>query len=747
MPTYYEYNGSLYALTTDIGTWQEAQAEALSLGGNLVTINSQAEQDWLVSTFGGTEQFWIGLTDAAIEGQFIWASGETSTYTNWLPGQPDNGGPTGEDYAVMNFNSRGKWNDYPSNASFSFRGIIEIKQNLPTITVTTTDAIAGETLATATPNPGVFTLTRTGSTASALTVNYTIGGTAINGTDYTFLNGTATFAVGSSTAVIVVSPIEDVNFEGNETVTLTLSTATGYVVGSSNSGTVTITDNDLQPRISINDVALTEGNSGTKTANFTVQLSNPSFQPVTVTYQTVNATATANSDYINQIGTITFNPGETSKTIGIVINGDTITEADETFKVLLYSPVNATITDAEGIGTIINDELPLLTVNNVTVVEGLDNNAIITFTLSTVSNQAINVNYSTTGVTATANSDFTPVSGTLTIPANTSTATLAIPIINNNVNEANETFNLVLSNPVGVALANNTAVITITDTLQSSITTTLPANVENLQLTGTAAINGTGNTGNNILTGNSANNVLAGGNGNDTYRFTATTALGSDTIQETTTGGIDTINLSGTTAGATLNLGRTTTQTVVANNLSLTLSAGNVIENVIGGNGADRLTGNTLNNNLSGGLGNDNLRGGDGADSLTGGAGNDILAGEAGNDQFIYRTSRAFVASDIGSDIIFDFTPGTDKIVLSKTTFNALQSVVGNGFSQVSDFAVVDNDSLVATQGAFIVYSSSSGNLFYNQNGITASLGTGAAFANLFNTPETLATSDFILVA
>ncbi|MBO1048754.1 MAG: hypothetical protein HEQ10_13885 [Dolichospermum sp. DEX182a] len=150
---------------------------------------------------------------------------------------------------------------------------------------------------------------------------------------------------------------------------------------------------------------------------------------------------------------------------------------------------------------------------------------------------------------------------------------------------------------------------------------------------------------------------------------------------------------------------------------------------------------------LTGGLGNDDLRGGDGADSLTGGAGNDILTGDAGIDQFIYRSDRAYSISDIGSDILFDFTTGTDKVVLSKTTFNALQSLVGNGFSQSSDFAVVGNDSLVNTQAAFIVYSGGSGNLFYNQNGITAGLGTGAAFANLSTMPTTLTAADFTVVA
>ena len=620
-------------------------------------------------------------------------------------------------------------------------GIIR-NDDLPGVTVT-----AIYTQATESGVPGIFQLNRTGSITKSLNVNYSLSGTATNGTDYSTLNGVATFASGSSTAIIFVNPTEDTRFEGNETAIFNLLTGTGYTVGTSNSSTITIADNDSQPQISINDVILTEGNSGTKTANFAVTLSSPSNQTITVAYQTSNVSAVAGTDYITQTGTITFNPGEISKTVGVIVNGDTSVENNETFKVNLSTPVNATIADGEGIATINNDDVPTLTVNNLTVVEGVDNNAIMTFTLSTPSNLAVSVNYSTTAGTATANSDYTPVSGTLTIAAGVTTATLSIPIVNDNLNEPNETFNLVLSNPVGAVVVNANPVITITDTIQSSTTLTLPASVENLQLTGTAAINGTGNTGDNILTGNSANNILAGGNGNDTYSFNATTVLGSDTIQETSAGGVDVIDLTGTTAAATLNLGLTTIQTVVGTNLRLTLAANNVMENIIGGNGADRLIGNSLDNSLVGGLGDDNLRGNGGNDSLTGGVGNDILTGDAGTDRFIYSSGRVYGAGDIGLDLILDFTTGTDKFVLSKTTFNTLQSVVGSGLSQGSDLAVVDDDDLVDTQAAFIVYSSGSGYLFYNQNGIAAGLGIGGAFVDLFNQPTTLTAADFIVIA
>jgi hypothetical protein len=77
-------NGNQYFLTTST-TWTDAQAQAVAAGGNLVTINDAAEQNWLSNVFGTTELFWIGLTDRVTEGVFQWVSGQPVTYTNWAP--------------------------------------------------------------------------------------------------------------------------------------------------------------------------------------------------------------------------------------------------------------------------------------------------------------------------------------------------------------------------------------------------------------------------------------------------------------------------------------------------------------------------------------------------------------------------------------------------------------------------------------------------------------------------------------
>lgn len=123
------YNGSEYHLTTNTaGTWTASEAEAVGLGGHLVTINDAAEESALRAAFGGQEPFWIGLTDQAVEGSFVWISGEAVTYTHWNNGEPNNLGD--EDYTLLNWNSgSGAWADLADSGGI--RGIIEVQRNDP----------------------------------------------------------------------------------------------------------------------------------------------------------------------------------------------------------------------------------------------------------------------------------------------------------------------------------------------------------------------------------------------------------------------------------------------------------------------------------------------------------------------------------------------------------------------------------------------------------------------------------------
>ena len=111
------------------------------------------------------------------------------------------------------------------------------------------------------------------------------------------------------------------------------------------------------PVVNIGDASVTEGHTGTRSASFTVTLSPASSQPVTVSYSTANGSAAAGSDYQSASGTVTFAAGQTAKTISVLVNGDRTGELNETFLVNVgLAAGNAVIGDAQGVGTIVDDE-------------------------------------------------------------------------------------------------------------------------------------------------------------------------------------------------------------------------------------------------------------------------------------------------------------------------------------------------------------------------------------------------------
>ena len=176
--------------------------------------------------------------------------------------------------------------------------------------------------------------------------------------------------------------------------------------------------------------------------------------------------------------------------------------------------------------------------------------------------------------------------------------------------------------------------------------------------------------------------------------------------------------------------------------------------NITGNNSDNLLNGTSQNNNidglagddtLKGDAGNDTINGGDGLDILNGEQGTDILTGGSNSDRFLFDIGSQFNLTDMGSDIITDFNSAeSDKIVLPKTTFTSLDSVVGDGFSVTEEFAVVDNGAAVATSSAKIVYNSANGQIFYNPNGTTSGFSNGGLFATLENQAN-LQTENFVL--
>jgi large repetitive protein len=196
-----------------------------------------------------------------------------------------------------------------------------------------------------------------------------------------------------------------------------------------------------------------------------VSLSRPFDQTVTIDFSTADGTAAAVGDYAAVSGTLTFAPGELSKTITVVVNGDMRDEHDETFLINLTNPVNAGLLDGQGLVTILdNDSPPSLSINDVSVVEGAGGvrNAVFTVTLTAMSEKTISLRYATADGTAkTSNNDYVAAAGTLAFAPGETVKTIAVQVKGDKTKEATEKFLVNLSSPENVVAADAQAVGTI----------------------------------------------------------------------------------------------------------------------------------------------------------------------------------------------------------------------------------------------------------------------------------------------
>ena len=313
-----------------------------------------------------------------------------------------------------------------------------------------------------------FTVSLSAASGQTVTVSRaTANGTAVAPGDYTALAAaTLTFTAGQTSQVVNVAVAGDILDEANETFNLTLSSPVNATI-LDGTGVGTITDDDATPTLSINDCAVTEGDAGTVNCIFSVTLSAASGQTVTVVWGTANGTATSGSDYTPGGGTLTFTPGQTAKGIAVLVTGDTLDEANETFLLNLSSPTNATLADAQGIGTITDDDAtPTLSVSDCTVTEGNSGTANCAFTvsLSAAAGQTVTVSRATTNGTATAPGDYTALAAaTLTFTAGQTSQVVNVAVAGDTLDEPNETFTLNLSSPVNATIADATGTGTITD--------------------------------------------------------------------------------------------------------------------------------------------------------------------------------------------------------------------------------------------------------------------------------------------
>jgi Calx-beta domain/CARDB len=207
-------------------------------------------------------------------------------------------------------------------------------------------------------SPAVITVNLSRASGFPITVNYsTSDGTAKQGIHYTASSGTLSFPPGSTSQTFNVPVINNNQNDPDLTVKLTLTAPANATFGDPITGILFIKDEDPQPVISIDNVSQNEGNVRLTNFIFNVTLATTSGNVVTVDYTTINGTALAGSDYVLTAGTLTFKPGEVTKSITVPVIGDINNEEDEAFAVILSNPINAIISTDTGIGTIYNDDL------------------------------------------------------------------------------------------------------------------------------------------------------------------------------------------------------------------------------------------------------------------------------------------------------------------------------------------------------------------------------------------------------
>jgi photosystem II stability/assembly factor-like uncharacterized protein len=327
--------------------------------------------------------------------------------------------------------------------------------------VSITEGNAGSTNA-------VFTVSLSAAAGRDVSVSYaTADGTAQGGSDYTATTGRLTIAARATSGTIAVPVRGDATPETNEIFFVNLSSPTGAALDDTQAvGTILNDDAFPTPSLVVGDATVIEGDAGTRNAVFTVSLSPPAASAVTVDYATANGTAVAGTDYTAVSGQLTFPAGETTRTVTVAVEGDTLDENDETFFVNLTNATHALVADAQGRGTVTDDDpLPALVLGDCAATEGTSGTTPCTFTvaLSPASGRLVTVDFATADATSTAGSDYAPATGTVTFAPGVTAQTVAVAVKGDTLDEPNETFFLNLFNPVSASLADGQGLGSITD--------------------------------------------------------------------------------------------------------------------------------------------------------------------------------------------------------------------------------------------------------------------------------------------
>ncbi|MFC1619120.1 Calx-beta domain-containing protein [Candidatus Neomarinimicrobiota bacterium] len=308
------------------------------------------------------------------------------------------------------------------------------------------------------------------ATDNDVTVEYTVSGGSASGggIDYTLAAGTATVPEGQTTENISFTVVNDVLDEDNETVIVAISNPTNASLGANQSHTYTINDNDPAPTIQF-ALSSSSDSESTTPVNLQVQLSAPSGRDVTVDYAVSSGTATGDGvDYTMAAGTATIISGENSASVPVNIVNDDLDENTENIIISLSSPVNASLGTRQTYTYAILDDDPVPGIQFAFATSG--GNEVTTpvelqLNLSEVSGRNVTVNYSVNGGTAAGNGvDYTLAAGTATITAGEATTAISIAVVDDAVDEDNETIIVMLSDPGNATLgAANSHTYTIYD--------------------------------------------------------------------------------------------------------------------------------------------------------------------------------------------------------------------------------------------------------------------------------------------
>jgi large repetitive protein len=459
------------------GAWPSVDAPVITIGdatvteGNSGTINATLTVSLSkASTQTVTVKYATADGSATAGDDYVAAAATLLTFT---PGQTsktitvqvegDQVAESTESFAVILSEAT---NAFLSDTS----GAVTILDNEPSITIDDVTAAEG--------NSGTKTFTFTVHLSAAsdapVSVNYSTaeGDTdywpynpysyyygppaATSGTDFVAKSGTVTFATGETSKTVTVVVNGDRTGESDEAFSVDLASASGaHLVDDHAVGTVVNDD----PFVHVAGGSVTEGNSGTTVVPFTITLSNPTDVSVTVGYATADGTATtAGSDYVAKSGSVTFAPGETSKTVNVTVNGDGVAEGDEFLQLVLGTVTDAGIGTAQATGYILDDDVKGISINNVSITEGNNGSTkLMTFTvtLSSASTQPVTVSYSTQNGTAKSGKDYTAKSGTITFAAGQTSKTITISIKGDKQRESNEIFYVLLRNPSSNAVLDD----------------------------------------------------------------------------------------------------------------------------------------------------------------------------------------------------------------------------------------------------------------------------------------------------